>query len=214
MSTQHSQSQVLRSAGDQFAHFPKVPSRALVGSEPPSSSDSNEIAVVYDPRLGNLRGYCKSALLLILWDWRGLLPGWTLEFRCDEIDVQGEAFAYERRIRVYVTQVMGILDIAMIIAHEFGHALDVTYLDNDDRNAWLMMRGLPGRHIWWAGKGETDYHVGSGDWAESVAKVTVPQIDGYATIGGSLSTQQFRFLRRLLHEKLILRHPAIPTPAL
>ncbi len=107
------------------------------------------------------------ALAMVQLDWANMLPGWTLEFRGPRDGYQGVTFPKQHLIQVYIRSSSTPTLIAHVIAHEVGHAVDVTYLDDDDRSGFSIMRGRSANAVWWAGDGATDFASGAGDWAES-----------------------------------------------
>ena len=57
----------------------------------------------------------------------------------------------------------------LTLAHELGHAVDVSMFTAHDRETWLQVRGLED-HRWWPVPGaSSDFASGAGDWAESFA---------------------------------------------
>jgi hypothetical protein len=108
-----------------------------------------------------------QALAMVRIDWRNLLLGWHLEFRGYRDGYQGATFPDEHLIQVYVRTTSTPTQLAHVIAHEIGHAVDVTYLDDADRAGFSVLRGRPPDADWWAPDGATDFGSGSGDWAES-----------------------------------------------
>ncbi len=58
--------------------------------------------------------------------------------------------------------------LAHVVAHELGHAVDVSLNTGDDRNTWATARGIAGVQ-WWPGDGVTDFSTGAGDFAEAFA---------------------------------------------
>jgi hypothetical protein len=110
-----------------------------------------------------------AALAAVHFDWRNLLPGWTLAFLGARSGLQGNTLPGLRRIEIYVRSSFTTGQLAQVIAHEIGHAVDVTYFDDADRQAFNVLRGrVPGAG-WWVADGQSDFASGAGDWAESFA---------------------------------------------
>lgn len=120
-----------------------------------------------EPGLAQLTG--AQALELIEYDWQTELPEWTIEFLGEQPGRLGYAFFQERRIEIYVRSQQTAYDVATVVAHELGHAVDVSKFTADDRETWLAVRGLED-HRWWPVPGaSSDFASGAGDWAESFA---------------------------------------------
>lgn len=114
------------------------------------------------------RSVAAAALDLVTYDWIAGLPGWQLRFRAGRQGVRGLTFPDSRRIEVYVRGSDTPEDLAHVLAHELGHAVDVTYFGEVQRAAWLAARGFRRDTIWFPGEsGVSDFATGAGDFAES-----------------------------------------------
>lgn len=131
---------------------------------------------------------------LIEYDWQSVLPGWTVMYEGDSPGYKGLTHWPSKTITLYVDDGAGADDVAEVLAHELGHALDVTYMDNDTRTQWLEARGMP--MVWWAGNGLNDFSVGAGDFAEAVAALWVdsPSDSAY----GEFTDAQLQLVSELL----------------
>lgn len=58
--------------------------------------------------------------------------------------------------------------LAHDLAHELGHAYDDRAMNDAERRAYLLRRGVPDA-TWWPGKQLSDYASGAGDFAEVYA---------------------------------------------
>ncbi len=104
-----------------------------------------------------------------LWaDWSPVLPGWRLEFVSGSGDVAGFTWSHEQRIEVFVRPGDNAGDLERVLAHELGHALDVTMNDGNERRSWLRSRGQESTD-WWPTSGAADFETGAGDFAEVFA---------------------------------------------
>ena len=74
-------------------------------------------------------------------------------------------------VTIYVRDGDTPSQVAEILAHELGHALDLELLSNEQRLEWLAARGMP--QVWWVDDGHTDFEAGQGDFAEAVAALWV-----------------------------------------
>jgi len=99
-------------------------------------------------------------------DWTRWLPGWRVELLGERRGYKGSTFPEERLVQVYVRPSMTADQIAHVLAHELGHAIDVTYFDDTVRSAIQLARGRRADAPWWVESGATDFASGSGDWAE------------------------------------------------
>jgi hypothetical protein len=126
-----------------------------------------------------------ATLALIAYPWEATLAGWTVEFMPARYDVHGLTFTYEQRIEVYVRPTDDAATLARVLAHELGHAIDLTLNDAGDRDRWLAQRGVLGA-AWWPGDGVSDFGTGAGDFAEcfatwQVSSVSLSEIAGPCT---------------------------------
>ena len=90
--------------------------------------------------------------------------------------------------------------MASILAHEIGHAVDVTYLNGSDRDEWLEVRGIEDSP-WWADAFASDFQSGAGDFAEAFAVWAVGDISS-PEIAGQPSQAQINVLLGLLDDVL------------
>ena len=133
-------------------------------SEADRGSDTRSSAAT--PTDPTLRG--EAALATISYPWRELLPGWTITFLPERDGLYGLTLVPEQRIEIYVRRTQSTVLLAHVIAHELGHAVDVTLNDSQDRRRWEASRGIES-DPWWPGSGATDFSTGAGDFAESFA---------------------------------------------
>lgn len=144
------------------------------GTSPPSSpgatgartdtdTDSNS-----DTDLPEHERVGRDALAGISYPWQELLDGWTIEFQTSTDGLFGLTLVPERRIEIYVRPDQSPAMVRHVIAHELGHAVDVTLNDGPDRRRWEEARGLSSAP-WWPDSGAADFRTGAGDFAESFA---------------------------------------------
>ena len=144
-----------------------------------------------------------QALALIAYPWARALPEWTISFLPGRKGLLGGTWTTERRVEVYVRQGQRVHDVAFTLAHEIGHAVDVTFITGADRARWFAARGIDSDQIWWADPGEPDFATGAGDFAESFAAWQVgEQTTRSQSRWGSPSPCQLRLLAEL----------TVPTP--
>ena len=87
-------------------------------------------------------------------------------------DVLGLAHLQERRLELFVRSCERQSDslVLHVLAHELGHLLDVTRLDDDQRAQWRAVRGIPADTPWFGCDGCTDFATPAGDFAEVYAQ--------------------------------------------
>jgi len=111
----------------------------------------------------------KQAEALISYDFKSILPGWEISYFGDRSGYRGMTYVSTKKIEIYINPGESPESVSEILAHELGHAIDVTYLESKQRNQWLAARNMPS--TWWPGNGLSDFHVGAGDFAEAVAQI-------------------------------------------
>jgi hypothetical protein len=82
-------------------------------------------------------------------------------------------FPARQRIEVYARPGDDPQRVAHDIAHEIGHALDVTYNNAATRANWLRIRGIKAGTPWFGCNRCSDYGTPSGDFAEVFALLLV-----------------------------------------
>jgi hypothetical protein len=138
----------------------------------------------------------QAALARISYPWQSVLAGWSIEFLDGRAGLLGGTYTYEKRIEIYVRPEHTVDEVAFTLAHELGHAVDVTLLSEAERNTWRTTRGIGADAPWWVESGATDFSSVSGDWAESFA---VWQVGGssHSRLGGQPSAQQVTVMSQL-----------------
>jgi hypothetical protein len=137
-----------------------------------------------------------EALQLISYPWEQLLPGWTVEFLPERDGLYGLTKVRHQRIEIYVRLDRSPTFLAHVIAHELGHAVDVTLNDEDDRDRWRAARGLDSAP-WWPESGKTDFQTGAGDFAESFAAWQINADNFRSELGTAPTATQTELLAEL-----------------
>ncbi len=133
---------------------------------------------------------------LIAYPWQTLLSDWTVEYLPSAPGLAGNTNVPSKTISIYLSDGQAAEQIAGILAHEVGHALDITYLDDAARQQWLDARGASDVS-WWPTDGLNDFSVGSGDFAEAVA-ATFANSPSTSFLSGPLTAAHFDLVRQLL----------------
>ncbi len=140
------------------------------------------------------------ALDEINYPWAQMLPGWTIEFVDARDELFGLTHTREQRIEIFVRPEQTPSQVAHVIAHELGHAVDVTLNDGDERRAWQEARGIEDAE-WWPGSGTTDFATGAGDFAESFAVWQAGAQGFRSELGPVPTTDQLQLLADLSNDR-------------
>jgi hypothetical protein len=132
----------------------------------------------------------RTALRLVRLDLDSTFSGWTIEFKAPRTGYLGLTLVKQRRIEIYLRSGRATEGIAHDLAHELGHAADVTFNNNDDRALYLTNRGLAETTPWWTCNSCGDLQVGAGDFAETFAVLVGPKFKFYSEVGPRPSTAQ------------------------
>jgi hypothetical protein len=79
----------------------------------------------------------------------------------------------KRRIEVYARPQDDVRMIAYDLAHEIGHAIDVSLNTEEIRRKWLEFRGLNPTTVWFGCNRCSDYNTPAGDFAETFARIVL-----------------------------------------
>ncbi len=142
-----------------------------------------------------------AALDTIPFDWEQLLPGWSIEFAGYHEELLGGTSWQEQHITIWIRPEQSVGQIRHVLAHEIGHALDVTYFDEPIRSRWMARRGFPPGEDWWPRSGENDYASPAGDLAETIA-TWVNGTDHWAGTAAEPTDADVTLLRDLLSTAL------------
>ena len=75
----------------------------------------------------------------------------------------------QHRIEVYARPEDDVELLAYDIAHELGHAYDVTHNTAETRKRWMQLRGINPTTPWFGCDRCSDYNTPAGDFAETFA---------------------------------------------
>jgi hypothetical protein len=128
------------------------------------------------------------------------LPGWQVAFLAPHIGFQGRTFPDRRRIEVYVSSGDTARAVSYDLAHEIGHAVDLTYSTRASRLAYRSIRGIPAATLWFGCGDCPDFATPSGDFAESFGLiVTDPGFDWRSKMGPRPTAAQRAAIVALYH---------------
>ncbi len=156
------------------------------------------VATTPPPPTARDRG--EAALDSFSYEWRSGLPGWEISFHPGRKGVLGYTFVQERKIEIYVRDDMSDPLLAHVIAHEIGHAIDVSMNSGDERRRWQAARGIEDKP-WWPGNGATDFSTGAGDFAESFAAWQVGNASFRSSLGPAPNESQKLLLAELVGQR-------------
>lgn len=128
------------------------------------------------------------------------LPGWQIAFLPARAGFQGRTFPDRRRIEVYVSSRDTARTASYNLAHEIGHAVDLTYSTRASRLAYRNIRGIPAATLWFGCGDCPDFATPSGDFAESFGlTVTDPAFDWRSKMGARPTAVQRAAIVALYH---------------
>ncbi len=136
------------------------------------------------------------ALTQIGYPWEDMLPGWRVEFLDGRTGLFGLTLVDDKRIEIYVRDNQADDLLVHIVAHELGHAVDVTLNDGDDRRTWQAARGIEDEP-WWPSSAASDFRTGAGDFAESFAYWQAESAHYRSKLGPAPSAEQLRVIAEL-----------------
>jgi hypothetical protein len=108
-----------------------------------------------------------AALALIAYPWPR--TGFSIEFSGPRDSHYGLTNVPARKISIFVRLEQTTSELARVIAHEIGHAVDVAFTDESERATYRRLRGLGNVYWYPACPGCADYNTPVGDFAEVFA---------------------------------------------
>ena len=137
-----------------------------------------------------------AAEALLPFEWQAALPGWKITYSGPDSGFRGLTFPYDKHIEMFVRPGDTPQSLAGILAHELGHAIDVTHFDDGDRNDWREARGIEDTQ-WWPDAYASDFQTGAGDFAEAFAYWAV-QDPSSSQIAGTPTADQLAVVEKLV----------------
>jgi hypothetical protein len=113
----------------------------------------------------------KQALSLISFPWQDL--HYEIVFMPARPGLRAMTFRKTHTIEVYVRPADDVRLLAYDIAHELGHAIDMTYNTKEIREKWMELRGIDPATPWFGCNECTDFNTPAGDFAETFALLVV-----------------------------------------
>ena len=108
-----------------------------------------------------------EALALISFAWQQL--HYNIVFLAPRHGVRAMIFPSDHRIEVYARPSDDSRRLAYDIAHELGHAIDMTFNTAETRRQWIEARGINPDTPWFGCNGCSDFNTPAGDFAETFA---------------------------------------------
>ncbi|HEY2382242.1 MAG TPA: hypothetical protein VGK48_13775 [Terriglobia bacterium] len=111
----------------------------------------------------------QAALALIPFQWQQLK--YDIVFMAPRPGFRAMTFPAAHRIEVYARPQDDVRLLAYDIAHELGHAIDMTYNTPEIRKRWMQVRGIDPATPWFGCNKCTDFATPAGDFAETFARI-------------------------------------------
>jgi hypothetical protein len=145
---------------------PASTSTTVAGAVPATTRPRSPVSTTTTPpRTVEQRG--AAALALIRYPWER--TGYSIVFTGPNDGLLGLTEPAQRRMTVYIRATQSIQEIARVLGHEIGHAVDFTMTSEAERAAYRQIRGLDDRAWYPNCSGCSDYNSPVGDWAETFA---------------------------------------------
>lgn len=130
----------------------------------------------------------QAALASIHFPWQQLK--YEIAFMAPRPGFRAMTFPSQHRIEIYVRPNDSVSLLAYDIAHELGHAIDMTYNTAETRKNWMHVRGIDPSTPWFGCDGCTDFDTPAGDFAETFALLMLGPKDFRGRIAPRPTAQQ------------------------
>jgi hypothetical protein len=141
-----------------------------------------------------------EALALISFPWQQL--HYNIVFKDPKPGIRAMIFPNDRRIEVYARPNDGSRLLAYDIAHELGHAMDLTFNTAESRKQWKEARGISPDTSWFGCSGCSDFKTPAGDFAETFAFLLLGPGNFSGRIASAPTTEQIPTLKAFFAQKL------------
>ena len=125
--------------------------------------------------------------------------GYTIEFLPGMPGYFGRGFHEQHRIEIYVRNSQSDAELAHVVAHEIGHAVDWMYHTPARDRQWLLLRGVDPSTEWAPCPFCTDFGAPSGDFAETFALWQLGQTSFASTLAPRPTAAQLQELSKLFY---------------
>lgn len=120
--------------------------------------------------------------------------GYELIFEDHRDGYLGLTSTVDKTITIYIRSSQSTREIAKVIAHEVGHAVDVEFTTEAERLLYRQVRGIDGRSWYPDCSGCTDYDSPAGDFAETFAAAMVGDVSFLSTVADEPTALQLQAL--------------------
>jgi hypothetical protein len=135
----------------------------------------------------------QAALAMIHFPWQQLK--YQIVLSPPRLGLRAMTFPDKHRIEVYARPKDDVSLLAYDIAHELGHAIDVTYNTPETRKNWMRLRGIDPSTPWFGCDRCSDFETPAGDFAETFALLMVGPKDFRGRIAPPPTAQQISGLQ-------------------
>lgn len=166
---------------------PAPPPVVAVPTTPPTTAPTTTAvpAVTAAPSLHD-----RGAAALALVPFPVERTGYELIFEGHRDGYLGLTSTVNKTITIYIRPSQSTREIAKVIAHEVGHAVDVEFTSETERLLYRQIRGIDGRSWYPDCSGCTDYDSPAGDFAETFAMAMVGDVGFLSTVAARPTPSQ------------------------
>jgi hypothetical protein len=141
-------------------------SLSLMFCLPPSIAGESTVTAATPEMVRN-----DTALSMITFPWHDI--GYDIVFMPPMTGYRAMTYPKQHRIEIYARPNDDAKRLAHDIAHELGHAIDVTYNTAESRKEWMEYRNIDPSKSWFTCNKCSDFESPAGDFAETFALLQV-----------------------------------------